>query len=254
MKDRTTPFSVSHLEEPLSPIDGIGRHDQAVPLGKPRCEELLQDFRPAGTVPSGHHPLPCTVLQNPGEPLLPLLAPLAPCGGLPLLVGDPSPPVVAELLEGPARQIQKDHEGTGCRREVRLGAVGDFSDQLGQGGLRIEKAGLGQEHNFGARDQRRRQKGLADGIDSSRLVVHDKEVQIPVLCGDQGVDNLPQGLFHKEILIPVQEVTGCASSLRDVLQDTLETLFCALLFLAHSSVSVDEINPPPATNQPADRD
>ena len=234
MKDRTTPFSVSHLEEPLSPIDGIGRHNQAVPLGKPRCEELLQDVRPAGTVPPGRCPLPGTVLQNPGEPFLPILASLAPCGIMPLLVGDPSPAVVAELFERPARQIQKDHEGPGRRREVRLGAVGDFSDQLGQGGLRIEKAGLGQEHNFGARDEGRRQKGLADGIDSSRLVVHDKEVQVPVLCRDQGVDKLSQGLFHKEVLIPVQEVTGRASALRDVLQDALETLSLRLVLSGSS--------------------
>jgi len=157
-------------------------------------------------------------------------------------IGDQPPWVVlsrfqaAELLQAKAdgRPTAEASLDLGCsRREVRLGAVGDFSDQLGQGCLRIEKAGLGQEHNLGARNERRRQKGLADGIDSSRLVVHDKEVQIPVLCRDQGVDELSQGLFHEEVLIPIKEITGRASALRDVLQDALEALFCARFSLAH---------------------
>ncbi len=165
MKDRIESLVCYRLEELFPAIDGIGCHDQAVPLGQAGQYELLQRLRPSGTCPCGEA-LSDTVLQHPGQPFFPFLTPLASHDALPLIIGNPSPSVIAELVKRPARHVEKDREGPRRRREIRIGAVRYFSDQLGQGRLRIEQAGLSKNDNLGAGNEGRGKQGLADRIDA----------------------------------------------------------------------------------------
>jgi len=225
-----------HLEELLSPVHRVGRHDQDMPFRQARRQEILEGLR-AARPRAISEAVRDAVLQHPGEPFLPLRSPFLPRELPPLFVWDPPPALVAEMLEAPARQVEQGHKVPGRRWEVRFDGVGDLPDQLRDGGLRVEEAGLPKDHGLRARDEGGGQEGLAYGMHPARFVIHHEQAQVPVLLRDQGVDDLPQGLFHEKVLVPVQEVAGRALPLRDVPQDTLETLFRNRLSLAHDSIS-----------------
>ena len=204
-----------------------------MPFRESRCEQFLQGLRPAGPGTSGGSPLRQAELQHAREPLLPLPGPFLSRDLAPLPVGDPLPAVVAQLLQGPARHVEKHQEGPRRGRKIRLDVVGDLTDHLRQGRLRIEQARLSKNHNLGARDERRGQERLAEGVDAARVVVHQKEVQVTVLGRHQGLDQLSQGLLDEKLLVAVQEIVRRGLSLRDVLQDALDALFGTGIFLTH---------------------